>query len=39
VAPQLRIGRISEKTNAAADRIGILEGKVRIVEATLFGEG
>jgi hypothetical protein len=35
----VRISRLSEKTNAAADRIGILENKVRIVETTLFGEG
>jgi hypothetical protein len=35
----VRIGRISDETDAAADRIGILEDKVRIVEETLFGEG
>lgn len=35
----VRIGRISDANDDAADRIGILEDKVRIVEATLFGEG
>jgi hypothetical protein len=35
----VRIGRISDANDDAADRIGILEDKVRIVEATLFSEG
>jgi hypothetical protein len=35
----VRIGRISDATEDASDRIGILEDKVRIVEETLFGEG
>jgi hypothetical protein len=35
----VRIGHVSDATKDAADRVGILEEKVRIVEATLFGEG
>jgi hypothetical protein len=35
----IRIGWISDANDDAADRIGILEDKMRIVETTLFGEG
>jgi hypothetical protein len=35
----IRIGRISDANDDAADRIGILEDKMRIVEETLFGGG
>ena len=35
----VRIGRISDETDAAADRIGRLEGRVNIIEEALFRGG
>jgi hypothetical protein len=35
----VRIGRISDETDAATDRIGRLETRVNVVEEALFGGG